>query len=379
MIARLYNFIFALFTQTNFVYMLIPICGIVSLSFILIHVRIVYKVKIFHFFWSYFFVGLYIMFYIGFFMLLRIYQIGRTLDLRTIWERYMLMFHQYEQFPLFGKFLAILLFILVILFWILVFVKIRALLENQLWKLFFYHKNIGRILDRSSNWVSSYSEKCRRISYDSFVFVLYRIVKRLSYQEQQSPTRYEAYIKVFDKIARYVKLFICGSLIGLVAYECIINNFTLFYTFYYLPLYILIMLWIRVSNVIDHSSGTLEEILIERAYADDIIYVNITEEEERLLVYYIANPKLAQRANHRVEYIRSGPFNLLIHPIQFFGRYVWVKGKDHGEPVDFYLNEYMEKGMYKAEVITKDGKYFVNEDIRKTSRPLETFRYDQYY
>ena len=61
----------------------------------------------------------------------------------------------------------------------------------------------------------------------------------------------------------------------------------LHYTFYYLILYIILCLWIRLDNV-EFAKGSFARILMEREYKEpEILYVNLTFEEENALLYFI--------------------------------------------------------------------------------------------
>jgi hypothetical protein len=122
----------------------------------------------------------------------------------------------------------------------------------------------------------------------------------------------------------------------------------------------IIIMWIRIGNAIDRTSGYLEAILIERAYGEpNILYVNVTEDEEQLLDLYVRNRKAALKIEHQIELI-SCEFGFQIHPITYKRCFKKTPSADFGYSDDrvLYYSKYRDLFFFPFEFITKDGKHF---------------------
>lgn len=85
--------------------------------------------------------------------------------------------------------------------------------------------------------------------------------------------------------------------------ECFLNNFQIFYFFYYIFLFIIINHYIRVSDVVQATSyaPSYATFLIERYYAyPNIVYVNLPEAAEVWFELFAENSTLVQ--------VQAGPF-----------------------------------------------------------------------
>jgi hypothetical protein len=138
-------------------------------------------VRIENFLVTYIYISIYFSIYIIFFLLLRIYQLGKPLDLKVLYLKYISLFPNYQAMSLFLKVLIILSLIIIMLISRLIFIRIRQVLEHELWKLYFYKKNIWEI-NGNKSVLSGYSPRYEKISYHTFcqnIFFSYKNNKKI--------------------------------------------------------------------------------------------------------------------------------------------------------------------------------------------------------
>jgi hypothetical protein len=106
--------------------------------FFIIFKSFAFDVKINNFFFTWLKSIIFIGFYVIFFFILRILQLGNPLDLKDSFNKVFNFFISYQNYSGFSKFIVTLFIIILILLWLLIFFKIQKLLVNNLWKLSFY-------------------------------------------------------------------------------------------------------------------------------------------------------------------------------------------------------------------------------------------------
>jgi ABC-type multidrug transport system fused ATPase/permease subunit len=76
----------------------------------------------------------------------------------------------------------------------------------------------------------------------------------------------------------------------LIIGECFLNNWTLHIVFYYLPLYIFIRIYKRITDFLYNTNTEINRIFYERYYEENkILYVNTTDKEEAFFIRYVQN------------------------------------------------------------------------------------------
>ncbi len=272
-ISNIYNLIWRL----NLFLPLILIFTILLLIWVLKKPLII-KVKINNFFIAFFSLIIYLGIYVFLLLYLRISLLGQNIDLILVLNKITKNLININQMQIYNKILIYLLIIILILLWFFLILKLRNLLGYKVWQLFMYHYfittndhrlkypnfiKITRIFHRK------YSLRALTLFFHHFI-----IKKYLGYNN-------------FELIKNLIILTPAVILFFIFLGECFLNNFTLHYFYYYLPFYLLLILWIQASENISWYTGraVLEsDILIEMAYKyPDIIYVNLAEIDKLLL------------------------------------------------------------------------------------------------
>ncbi len=229
---------------------------------------------------TYVFAGIYIMCFIVFLIFIRILQYGKFLDLKILFKAYILLFVHFEQCSFYVQIIYILGGIILILLWILIFYKIRNRLAHNLWKIYYYKKNIYMLTKLNND--EKFKELCFHISMH---YTFFNFCRSLTHQLNKIIT-----IRYSEPIERFFRYLPHLILLFLVFFECYNNNFILHYTLKYLIIYMVYNLWYRLSFIIHKSNGFLDEILIESLWRTKYLYVNLTENDEKLLETYILEP-----------------------------------------------------------------------------------------
>src|ERR1700727_2470919 len=303
------NFFYQKFLELNLFLPLSLIFTIIVLLWIL-RKPVSLEVKINNFILIWIYAIMYINIYCLYFFILRIFQTSNSLDLKIILNKLMLYFVKLDNLSLFGKIIINCIIIILILLWLIIVLKTRTILGYK-------------------------------TSFDVFVLFL---AKKFKLE------------KMFPKII--FKLIIFFFLIFIFILECYINNFTLYYIFFYLPIYMLIIIWVQISEIIsNYNQSYFSHILIERAYGTDIIYVNLTEKEENLLKLFIENPLKAVLSDNSYEFDSLG---LMRHSIEYNCKFKKMSGEVFGISNIVYYNENISK-LFELEKLEEiDGKYFVD-------------------
>ena len=336
------NFFYQKFLELNLFLPLSLIFTIIVLLWIL-RKPVSLEVKINNFILIWIYAIMYINIYCLYFFILRIFQTGNSLDLKIILNKLMLYFVKLDNLSLFGKIIINCIIIILILLWLIIVLKTRKILGYKTWQLYLYTSHIFLLNDNkfSKKFYNICNNFHYKYSFDVFCFFL---AKKFKLE------------KMFPKII--FKLIIFFFLIFIFILECYINNFTLYYIFFYLPIYMLIIIWVQISEIIsNYNQSYFSHILIERAYGTDIIYVNLTEKEENLLKLFIENPLKAVLSDNSYEFDSLG---LMRHSIEYNCKFKKMSGEVFGISNIVYYNENISK-LFELEKLEEiDGKYFVD-------------------
>lgn len=347
-----------LYTALVYFHLFLPLSlfGLILILYLLIRRPIKPTCKINNFFMTYVFAGIYIMCFIVFLIFIRILQYGKFLDLKILFKAYILLFVHFEQCSFYVQIIYILGGIILILLWILIFYKIRNRLARNLWKIYYYKKNIYMLTKLNND--EKFKELCFHISMH---YTFFNFCRSLTHQLNKIIT-----IRYTEPIERFFRYLPHLILLFLVFFECYNNNFILHYTLKYLIIYMVYNLWYRLSFIIHKSNGFLDEILIERAYGEpNILYVNLTENDEKLLETYILEPHNYEKLEKlgSADYIDVGI--LCYIPIYYYRRFVWISGDVIGLPANqmIYLNKLTLKYFEEVDIKRENGRIYVKDEI----------------
>lgn len=229
--------------------------------------KISVKYKIHNFFINFLLILLYLGYYIIFLLVLRILFWGKTIDIKPYIEK-ILFFWQFSH-------LLFLLFLLIIALLYLILFKTRLLLMKEIRKRHlyqFYNLKISyyKLL------VIKFSSK---MSYQNYLFHLSKIINK-----KPENLRFN---RLFHLIIRYTPLVI---LFSILIYDFLVNNFLISKVFYFLPFYIIYMIWYNTTEFLYYTNHELNEIIHERYYLEEkMLYINTTPQEDKLFEIYLAS------------------------------------------------------------------------------------------
>ncbi len=147
---------------------------------------------------------------------------------------------------------------------------------------------------------------------------------------------------------RYFCLFI---LFLVFLYDCLCYNFVLYYTLMYLPIYMLLMIWFRISAYVGIDFGTsTSRIIFEVLYCKRWIqYLKFTEAETLYLIQYL---KAGLRDNIHILLALGYDGSFETHPFVLCRRFILINHEEYGE---VFYNEHLEIAIKKVDL---DNAYF---------------------
>ena len=269
----------AILLFANFVTLIFIIC--------IMMYRVSRSHKIENFMLNKIFIGIFVIYYVIFLLLIRILFIGQSYDLNKTYAMVNYLWHQS-----FLAFIEVLL-IAVVIFCLLL--RLRSFLVKEVRKYYLFFQFTYIYLYR---WLSY---RLLLIDYHQWIISFFHIVLK---------DRYDIYNVINSKwLFQFEKLFPLVSCLLLILWDCLYNNFVLSKIFYILPFVIIYHLWISVLTLCRYDSELLNEIFYERYYCEDkIIYNNTTTAEDdflRLILQFnLMAPFYFKRFN-REEYVRA--------------------------------------------------------------------------
>ena len=367
--------------------LLLPICILISslfVGYILLKVRIKKTAKIKNFFFAYCALGVYITFYIFILFTLRISHIGNSLDMGLLYSKFIRIFIETENLTILWKILNICMVIILILMWFLFWIKIRLLLRNQIWKLYLYYDYLfvltnNPFFDAPENYMFNIIVKKYKInilsatykfisyyfvSFTDFFYAYLRIevlanpimtiINNLSmkYTDHLFTVTADIYIKII----RYTPTIL---LFLIILCELYFNNLKLYYTFYYLLIYLFLILYVQISECLSwYHNQWLSKVLIERAYfSPNIIYINWEEIHENILTSFLTKHSIVKTFPRE---IRDGLSMILkryeLIPIKLVAFSIT-------DEFIYYQQTFTHRFFSPSLLITNDNNFYINEDF----------------
>lgn len=180
--------------------------------------------------------------------------------------------------------------------------KIKAFLHKEILKRHLYYYYFSH-LNSTKNFVEKNPGKLpTEKDYQLYVKICYKLKGKLDYVHYMDkfvfygilePLRILLYKDSLSmKIVKYIKIFFTLLpkiiLVILLIIDCIYNHFNIHLIFYYLPFYFVFSLWTSLSAFLKKTHDSLNNIIYERYYEENVIkYINTTDEEDNYIFKYI--------------------------------------------------------------------------------------------
>ena len=297
------NLILVIYNYLLITNALLPFCALISL-FVLLIVVIKFSLKptpvIENFMVAWISLLIYISIYIIFFFWLRFYRLGYSLNLKILFDEFSAVFISNDLLIPIIRLIYLALLVVVIGLWIVLIIKLRLILGDQIWRLYIYYNYMSSIKNSDLVFYQEQGSLVRLFIYKYFsyfnefffTFLRYEFVsisinnvlnslflKYTGHHLTSSPQIYVYLIRYMPTI-----LFVIILLI-----EVYFNKFILYYTFYYLLVYLFLVLYLQISETINwYHNHPLSKVLVERAYLyPEIIYINLTDFEDGILIGFM--------------------------------------------------------------------------------------------
>jgi hypothetical protein len=127
----------------------------------------------------------------------------------------------------------------------------------------------------------------------------------------------------------------------------------------------LIIIWIQISDAIRASIYCqYSEILFDRAYAfPSIVYVNLSEEDEKLLAAYLKDPLgislMTDMFNAPQLYVSD--YLIAYFYLEYYNKFSLSVLLEGNNQIIVYHNDKIEKHFEAKNLLEIDGKYFVED------------------
>lgn len=259
--------------------------------------------------------ALYLMFSFGLIFLIRLLRINYPIDLLYLWSLFKTFMINLWLLPGILTFFILINIVLTIFLSLILLAKVHKHHKLELLKLHLYHLEKGRLISPSTD--SFYKKLSIRKFYQhlaiqqlsaNLLFFLNRMIDKFFPTMPEYPLN--RFITIFMDCLPIFILIIC------VIYDCMYNKFILNVTMYYLPLFLLLMLYIRYSYFICGMRPQYDAILFERYYRyPEIVYIEVTEEMEQDLLLYLKS----SLQKNVVLYLLSDYMDM--HPLQIYHRF----------------------------------------------------------
>jgi len=249
-----------------------------------------------------YFLGLYI---------LRIYNIGQSLDLKVSFINLRLLFSQLIQLPIIKVIFICIDIVSLLIFFMLILIAFNKYCIHHVYKIYF-HKHHAYD-PKTAHSTKPYTKFQKFVSdfwltlgwYGSTDIISYYIYK-LSYKFRQilygenhrlldlkfyNPFRILSKIHSSKKYPIVIKL----SPLLVFIYDCIFNNFVIIHLYYYLLLYVPIMLLLRFTSFLSLEASILCDRIWDMYYGENVDFHNnpaiyaISKKDKVILDYYVSN------------------------------------------------------------------------------------------
>lgn len=219
--------------------------------------------KIQNYYFTYTLVIIYICYNFSFYFILRCLRWGQNIDIKLIYNHFLTLFRNHSMIQNILQLELMLIFI--ICFLILLF-QFRTIIIKEVYKFHLYETNKHLENEQKESFYSKYMHRfARKYSFNTLerklnIFFSGNICKFLSIFVGKSKKLDESigYYFLDDKFKNFLRYLPLVILILLLLYECYFNNFILHLIFYYLPFYILVLFYFRISDVVDKRCFTFD-------------------------------------------------------------------------------------------------------------------------
>jgi|ERR1700678_595 len=339
--------------------------GLISILYLLIKSlkkkkRELYKYKISNFYLNWIYILTYVSIFLGLFIYFRVLRTNYFFDLKSLSTFLYKVITLYNLDAINTIYLSFV-FLLFILIMLLSIIKVHIFFINEILKrnLYWYigsfnytkkhpgmkwYKNYYLFRNRFCDDYSArgISLKFRSVIIIDFGSMLYFYVSKLNIKEQVFQ---QTLITICNIIEYLIPVVIHITLIILLFYDCIYNNWIISKIFYYLPFYIIYSLWRRISNFCRFSDLSFDILYYDLYYNQDLVeYSNFSDEEEELIYSYQDNG------------------------LQF------LSTQDTSELFDYYFFKLCLHNKY----MSKDGKIFLNGQNEGYIREVDPSSEDGY-
>jgi len=249
-----------------------------------------------------YFLGLYI---------LRIYNIGQSLDLKVSFINLRLLFNQLIQLPLIKVIFICIDIASLLIFFMLILIAFNKYCIHHVYKIYFHRHH--EYDPKTANSTEPYT-KLQKFSnsfwftlgwYGSTDIISYYIYK-LSYKFRQIlygenhrllDLKFYNPLRILSKIHSSKKYPIVIKLSPLLVfiYDCIFNNFVIIHLYYYLLLYVPVMLLLRFTSFLSLEASILCHMIWDMYYGENVDMNNnptiyaISKKDKIVLDYYVSN------------------------------------------------------------------------------------------
>jgi hypothetical protein len=260
------------------------------IKFLLSYKNNVIDYKIYNFYYNTFFISIYFLTFVLFLFYIRFSKIGTYFNLKEFLEKFLKLF--FENNILLTLNILLLIFVCFILLH-----KLNNFLINEIFKrhLYLYNKLIAKdVLGFTIFDVIPYSFYVILTRYISgsyelfFSNLFYNNIVSVYFTFYENEQQREAFYKKTKKYEILCHKLPYYFLVFLIVFECVLNSFVIHFVFYYLPFYLVLYYFKKVSFFLAHTNDKTNRIIYERYYIEnDILYINITDEEDGLLLNYM--------------------------------------------------------------------------------------------
>jgi hypothetical protein len=253
--------------------------------------------KIYNFYWNSFIIYIYFLIFIWGIFIMRFKRVGLQMDL-------IILFNTFKQYIITKEITFIIIIFLSCLIIILLLKHIKNYFIREVFKkhlYLYFNKKYKNILQHIAKKKSIYTDIVR---YDYYIKLIDNIggynsynsiIQRYKYYNILLPysilSERDTYPKWMIKpLSKLLLLTHHIILLFVIICECHFNNWTLNIVFYFLPLYILIQMYKRITFFLENTSNELNRIIYERYYEEEnVLYVNTTINEEKYILNYMKN------------------------------------------------------------------------------------------
>ena len=335
------------------------------------------QVKLEYLFLNFIALIIYLFLYIGLFMFLRLRLLGKELDLKLAATNIINIFIEVNALSYSSQVIAYLFMFILILLWLFFVFKFRLFLNYKIWQLFmFYYWRHPKIL-RYGPWMRMYADDQENPLESWLEHICRKINGKYSLHAFARKTDVFITIKtplnfLFKSVKLVIRLIPLFVLLIMFVYECWVSNFVIYYTLFYLPVYMMVSLWMQVTEALywwTDEVGAVGRLLAERAYHyPAVVYVNITEfdkvfigevlKNNRRVVEQVMDDWFHCRGDWDNDPTREGFISLPDKIIGWsrFERRV-VKG------IVIYYNHFRDQYFEENDPVEKDGYFFVKEAV----------------